>query len=251
MAGMSRTILITGGSRGIGRAVALQAGQLGWSVGINYVSHAEAAAETVRLVTAAGGRAVAIRGDVALERDVVALFDAVAAELGPITALVNNAGIVAPKSQLADMTLERMRRLFEVNVLGAYLVAREGARRMATDRGGPGGAIVNVSSRAAALGSPGEYVDYAGSKGAVDTLTVGLAKELGPAGVRVNAVRPGLIDTEIHASGGQPDRTARLGSTVPLGRGGTAGEVAEAIVWLLSDAAAYVTGSFIDVSGGR
>lgn len=179
------------------------------------------------------------------------MFDALAARFGRIDALVNNAGIVAASMPLADMDGTRLKRLFEVNVLGAYLCAREAARRMSTDRGGRGGAIVNVSSAAARLGSPNEYVDYAGSKGAVDTMTIGLAKELGPRGVRVNAVRPGLIETEIHASGGRPDRAAVLGAQSPLGRPGTAEEVAEAIVWLLGDEASYVTGALLDVAGGR
>ena len=248
---MTRTILIAGGSRGIGRATAILAGGLGWRVGVNYVGNVEAAAETVRSVVAAGGQALAIPGDVSLERDAIAMFDATEAAFGPVTALVNNAGIVGEKSALADMSLERMRRVFDINVLGAYLVAREGARRMPADRGGKGGAIVNVSSLAAALGSPGEYVDYAGSKGAIDTLTIGLARELAAGGVRVNGVRPGLIETEIHASGGQPDRAARLGVMAPLGRAGTAEEVAQAIIWLLSDAASYATGTSIDISGGR
>jgi NAD(P)-dependent dehydrogenase (short-subunit alcohol dehydrogenase family) len=224
---------------------------LGWNIGVNYVGNADAAAETVRSVVAAGGQAIAIPGDVSLERDVIAMFDAAEAAFGPITALVNNAGIVGAKSALADMTLERMRRIFEVNVLGAYLVAREGARRMPTNRGGHGGAIVNVSSMAATLGAPGQYVDYAGSKGAVDSLTVGLARELAAAGVRVNGVRPGIIETDIHASGGEPDRAALLGPTAPMGRAGTAEEVAQAILWLLSDAASYATGTTIDISGGR
>ena len=248
---MSRTALITGASRGIGRATAILAGGLGWKVGVNYLGNAEAAAETVRSVVAAGGQAIAIPGDVSLERDVIAMFDAAQAAFGPITALVNNAGVVAAKSTLAEMSLERMRRVFDINVLGAYLVAREGARRMPTDRGGDGGAIVNVSSMAAALGSPGQYVDYAGSKGAVDTLTIGLAKELAAVGVRVNGVRPGIIETDIHASGGEPDRAERLGITAPMGRAGTAEEVAQAIIWLLSDAASYATGTSIDISGGR
>ncbi|HUF87795.1 MAG TPA: SDR family oxidoreductase [Thermohalobaculum sp.] len=252
---MTRTVLITGGSRGIGRATAILAGRQGWRVGVNYVGNAEAAAETVRQVTAAGGKALAIPGDVSLEADVVAMFDATEAAFGRLTALVNNAGIVAPRAMLAEMTGERMRRLFDVNVLGAYLVAREGARRMPTDRGGQGGglggAIVNVSSKASVLGSPAEWVDYAGSKGAIDSLTIGLAKELAPGGVRVNAVRPGLIATDIHIAGGQPDRLERLAPSVPMGRAGTAEEVAETILWLLSDAASYVTGALIDVAGGR
>ncbi|MHA1529222.1 MAG: SDR family oxidoreductase [Alphaproteobacteria bacterium] len=248
---MTRTVLITGGSRGIGRATAILAGRLGWKVGVNYLANAEAAVETVRSVVAAGGQALAIPGDVSLERDVIAMFDAAQAAFGPITALVNNAGVVETKSALADMTLERMRRVFDINVLGAYLVAREGARRMPTGRGGPGGAIVNVSSMAATLGAPGQYVDYAGSKGAIDTLTIGLARELAADGVRVNGVRPGIIETDIHASGGEPDRAALLGPSAPMGRAGTAEEVAEAIIWLLSDAASYATGTTIDISGGR
>jgi NAD(P)-dependent dehydrogenase (short-subunit alcohol dehydrogenase family) len=248
---MSRTCLITGASRGIGRAVAVQAGRLGWRVGVNYAANADAAAETVRAVVAAGGEALAIPGDVSLEAEVIAMFDATEQAFGPLSALVNNAGIVAPKLPLAEMSLDRMKRIFDINVLGAYLVAREGARRMPTDRGGPGGAMVNISSAAARLGSPGQYLDYAGSKGAIDTMTIGLAKELAAGGVRVNGVRPGIIDTDIHAAGGEPDRAALLGPSAPLGRAGTAEEVAEAVLWLLSDAASYVTGATLDVSGGR
>jgi NAD(P)-dependent dehydrogenase (short-subunit alcohol dehydrogenase family) len=248
---MTKAVLITGGSRGIGRASARLLGARGWSVGVNYARDVAAAQEAVAEVERGGGRAVAIEGDVANEADVIAMFDAVEQTFGRLDALVNNAGIVAPSSQLADMDLARLKRIFDVNVLGAYLCAREAARRMSTDRGGAGGVIVNVSSAASRLGSPNEYVDYAGSKGAVDTMTLGLAKELGPQGVRVNAVRPGLIDTEIHASGGKPGRAAQLGASTPLGRPGSAGEVAESIVWLLSDAASYVTGALLDVSGGR
>ncbi|GAC1348468.1 MAG: SDR family oxidoreductase [Myxococcales bacterium] len=246
-----KTILITGGSRGIGRAVAELAGARGWAVGVNYARDGKAAGEAVSAVERAGGRARAIQGDVADERAVIAMFDAVEQAFGKLDGFVNNAGVVAEKSALADMDAARIARVFEVNVLGASLCAREAARRLSTDRGGRGGSIVNVSSAAARLGSPNEYVDYAGSKGAIDTLTIGLAKELGPAGVRVNAVRPGLIETGIHASGGQPDRAARLGASVPLGRAGTAREVAEAILWLLSDDASYTTGALLDVSGGR
>jgi NAD(P)-dependent dehydrogenase (short-subunit alcohol dehydrogenase family) len=202
-------------------------------------------------VRQAGGRALPWRADVTSESEVAGMFDAAAAELGPVTAVVVNAGVVAPASTLADMGLDRLRRIFEVNVLGSYLCAREAARRLPVSRGGPGGAVVMVSSMASRLGAPFEYVDYAGAKAALDTLTIGLARELGADGVRVNAVRPGLIDTEIHASGGRPDRARELGASSPIGRAGTAREVAEAIVWLLDDAASYVTGALLDVSGGR
>jgi len=248
---MSQVILITGGSRGIGRAVALLAGARQWKVGVNYTHNKTAALETVAEVERLGGQAIAIRGDVAVETDVIALFDTMEQTFGPLDALVNNAGIVAPSSQLADMSLARLRQVFDTNILGAFLCAREAARRLSISRGGRGGAIVNVSSAAARLGSPNEYIDYASSKGAIDTFTLGLAKELGAERVRVNAVRPGLIDTEIHASGGKPERAAQLGATTPLGRAGSADEVAQAIVWLLSDEASYVTGALLDVAGGR
>jgi NAD(P)-dependent dehydrogenase (short-subunit alcohol dehydrogenase family) len=248
---LTKAILITGGSRGIGRATALLAGKRGWSVGVNYVGNSAAAERTVADVVAAGGRALAIQGDVAREADVVAMFDATQQAFGGLDGLVNNAGIVAPSLPLTEISAERLRRVFDTNILGAYLCAREAARRLARGRGGRGGVIVNVSSAAARLGAPNEYVDYAGSKGAMDTMTMGLAKELGPEGVRVNGVRPGLIDTEIHASGGRPDRAATLGASTPLGRAGTAEEVAEAIVWLASDAASYVNGAILDVSAGR
>ncbi|WP_300296107.1 SDR family oxidoreductase [Ferrovibrio sp.] len=248
---MVKTILITGGSRGIGRAVAIMAGQRGWSVGVNYAGNEPAAQETVQAVLAAGGKAIAIKGDVAVEADVTAMFDAVEKVFGKLDGLVNNAGIVAPTADLADMPLERLKRLFDTNILGSVLCAREAARRMSLRRGGKGGVIVNLSSVAAKLGSPNLFVDYATSKGAIDTLTIGLSKELGPEGIRVNAVRPGIIETEIHASAGEPDRAARLGPTAPLGRAGTAMEVAEAIIWLLDDASSYVSGALLDVAGGR
>ncbi|SAL36963.1 glucose-1-dehydrogenase [Caballeronia peredens] len=248
---MPKVILITGGSRGIGRSAAVLAGKRGWSVGVNYASNAAAADETVAAVIAAGGRAIAIEGDVSDEAALIAMFDATEKAFGKLDGVVNNAGIVAPGSALADMDIARMKRIFDINVLGAYLCAREAARRMSTSRGGRGGSLVNVSSAAARLGGPGEYVDYAGSKGAIDTLTIGLSKELGRDGVRVNAIRPGLIETEIHASGGKPDRAQTLGVQTPIGRPGTADEVGESIVWLLSDASSYVTGAILDVTGGR
>jgi NAD(P)-dependent dehydrogenase (short-subunit alcohol dehydrogenase family) len=246
-----RILLVTGASRGIGRACALLAGRNGWAVGVNYRKDAKAADAVVEAIAKSGGRAVALKGDVAIEADVLRMFDAATKALGPLTAVIANAGIVAPTARLADMTFERMRRVFEVNVLGAYLTAREATRRMSKSFGGAGGSIVMMSSAAARLGSPNLYVDYAGSKGAIDTLTLGLAKELGPEGVRVNAIRPGLIDTDIHASGGDPDRAHTLGATAPMGRPGTSGEIAEAAVWLISDAASYVTGALLDVAGGR
>ncbi|HXE26171.1 MAG TPA: SDR family oxidoreductase [Roseiarcus sp.] len=247
----AKALLITGASRGIGRACALLAAENGWSVGVNYREDAKAADAVVETIARSGGRAVALKGDVSVEADAIGMFDAAANALGPLTAVVANAGIVAPAARLAEMSAARMRRVVEVNVLGALLTAREAARRLAKSSGGAGGSIVLISSVAARLGSPNLYIDYAASKGAVDTLTLGLAKELGPEGVRVNAVRPGMIDTEIHIGGGDPDRARVLGATSPLGRAGAAEEIAQAAIWLISDAASYVTGALIDVSGGR
>jgi NAD(P)-dependent dehydrogenase (short-subunit alcohol dehydrogenase family) len=248
---MSKTILITGASRGIGRAAALLADRRGRSVGVNYVRDEVSALAVVKEIQRSGGKAVALHGDVAFEADVIEMFEGVTRALGPLDGVVINAGIVAPGSHLADMSVERMKRVFDTNVLGAYVCAREAARRLSKSRGGAGGSIVLISSAAARIGGAGEYVDYAGSKGAIDTLTLGLAKELGPEGVRVNAIRPGLIETDIHASGGAPDRAQRLGITAPLGRPGLPDEVGEAIVWLLSDAASYTSGAILDVTGGR
>lgn len=249
---MTKTIVITGGSRGIGAATARLAGKRGWSVAINYLGNSEAAEATRRAVEAAGGKATAVKGDVSREADVVALFDAAAKAFGGIDGVVNNAGTIgSPPSPLADMSLARIERTVAVNFVGAYLVAREAVRRMGKKRGGKGGVIVNLSSAAARLGGSGEFTDYAGTKGAIDTMTLGLAKEVGPEGIRVVAVRPGLIDTDMHAAGGNPNRVAQFAGTVPLGRGGSAEEVGAAIVWLLSDAASYVTGTIIDVTGGR
>ncbi len=247
----AKTVLITGASRGIGRASALLAAKQGWAVGVNYRADAKAADAVVAAIVSGGGRAVALKGDVSVEAEAVAVFDGATKAFGTLTGVVANAGIIAPTAKLADMGAERMRHIFEVNVLGAFLTAREAARRMAKSSGGAGGSIVLMSSAAARLGSPNLYIDYAASKGAIDTLTLGLAKELGAEGVRVNAIRPGLIDTEIHASGGEPDRARVLGATAPLGRPGTAEEIAEAVVWLISDAASCVTGALLDVAGGR
>jgi NAD(P)-dependent dehydrogenase (short-subunit alcohol dehydrogenase family) len=246
-----KTILITGGTRGIGRATALACARKGWTVALNYVRDSASAEETTAEIRAVGGQATTLRGDVAIEADVVSMFDEAESKLGRLDGVVINAGIVAPSMPLADMDGARLKRTFEVNIYGAYLCARESARRLSKDRGGKGGSVVLVSSAASRLGSPFEYVDYAGSKGAIDTLTIGLAKELAQQDVRVNAVRPGLIETDIHASGGQPDRARRLGAGTPMGRAGLPQEVAEAIVWLLDDGASYTTGAILDVAGGR
>ncbi len=247
----SRIVLITGASRGIGAAtVRLLAGQ-GYAVAVNYLHNERAAAEVVAGVVAEGGRGLPVQADVADEKQVEQLFARVEAELGPIAALVNNAGILEQQMPVAEMTAERINRVLQTNVTGCFLCCREAVKRMSTATGGHGGAIVNVSSMAAQLGSPHEYVDYAASKAAVDTLTRGLALEVADQGIRVNAVRPGLIYTDMHASGGEPGRVDRLKEGVPMKRGGTAEEVAEAIAWLVSDRSSFTTGSFIDVSGGR
>ncbi|MEM9678173.1 MAG: SDR family oxidoreductase [Pseudomonadota bacterium] len=248
---MSAIYLITGGSRGIGAAVAKLAGAQGAKVCVNYVANGDAAAEVVEAVKATGGDAISVQGDMAVEADVVALFDACEAQLGPATVLVNNAGVLDLEGRLEDFGVDRIARIIDVNVTGAIICAREAVRRMSTKNGGSGGSVVNVSSMAAPLGGPSTYVDYAASKGAIDTLTVGLSREVALEGIRVNGVRPGIIDTDIHAAGGNPDRAEKLAHTVPMGRAGTAEEVAEAIVWLASDKASYVTGSTINVSGGR
>jgi NAD(P)-dependent dehydrogenase (short-subunit alcohol dehydrogenase family) len=248
---MSGLLIITGGSRGIGAATARLAAQRGWDVCVNYRADRTAARQVVEDCRDAGVRALAVLGDVAAESDVTRLFATAQEELGPVRGLVNNAGIVAPRATVADLDADRIERVFAVNTIGAFLCAREAVRRMSTARGGEGGVIVNVSSRAAVLGGPGEYVDYAAAKAAVDTLTVGLAREVADEGIRVNCVRPGMIHTEIHASGGQPGRVDRLAPTVPMRRGGRAEEIAEAILWLLSPASSYATGALLDVSGGR
>lgn len=248
---MEQVLLVTGGSRGIGAATALLAAANGCAVAVNYVGREDAARDVVQRISAAGGRAIAVQADVAKEVDVLRMFAEVDARLGRLTGLVNNAGVVDVSARLEDMSLARLRRMFDVNVIGTMLCAREAVRRMGKGHGGSGGAIVNVSSAASRLGSPGQYVDYAAAKGAVDAFTVGLAKEVAADGIRVNAVRPGLIDTEIHASGGLPDRVRDLAHQVPMGRGGTAEEVAQAIVWLLSPQASYTTMSMLEVSGGR
>ena len=248
---MSEVLLVTGGSRGIGAATALLAARKGYTVAVNYTRAEAAAQDVVRAIRAGGGTAIAVQGDVAEEAQVLRMFREVDAQLGRLTALVNNAGIVDRSQRVDEMSAGRLKRMFDVNVLGSFLCAREAVKRMSTRHGGRGGAIVNVSSAAARLGAPGQYVDYAASKGAVDVLTLGLAKEVGAEGIRVNAVRPGLIETDIHASGGLPNRVRDLAHQVPMQRGGTAEEVAQAIVWLLSAEASYTTMSLVEVSGGR
>lgn len=247
---MDRVIVVTGGSRGIGAATARLAGARGYTVCVNYRQNRDAADKVVRAIEAGGSRAVAAQADVANEADVLRLFET-SDKLGPLSALVNNAGILETQMRVDAMDASRLQRVFATNVIGAFLCAREAVRRLSTRHGGNGGGIVNVSSGASRLGSPGEYVDYAASKGAIDTLTIGLAREVAEEGVRVNCVRPGHIYTELHASGGEPNRVDRVKEVVPMKRGGDPEEVAHAIIWLLSDEASYVTGSFIDVAGGK
>lgn len=248
---MKPIVLITGGSRGIGAATALAAAQAGYAVAVNYHSNSLAADEVVRQIRAGGGTAITVQADVAIEAEILAMFAKVDAKLGRLNALVNNAGVVDTTARVDAMDWSRLRRMFDTNVLGSIACAREAVLRMSTRHGGSGGSIVNLSSVAAKLGGAGQYVDYAASKGAIDTFTVGLAREVATEGIRVNAVRPGIIDTEIHASGGQPDRVRTMSPLVPMQRPGTAHEVAQAILWLMGPQSSYTTGTLLDVGGGR
>ena len=248
---MTKVLIITGGSRGIGAATALLAASQGYAVAVNYAANSLAADEVVRQIRSGGGTAITVQADVAVQADVLAMFKKVDAKLGRLTALVNNAGVVDHASRVDAMSIERLQRMFAINVFGSFMCAREAVKRMSTRYQGGGGSIVNVSSAAARLGAPGQYVDYASAKGAIDTFTIGLAKEVAAEGIRVNAVRPGIIDTDIHASGGLPNRVRDLAPQVPMQRAGTAAEVAEAIVWLLGENSSYATGAIIDVAGGR
>lgn len=248
---MTKVLIVTGGGRGIGAATARLAAKAGYAVCVNYARDRAAAEQVVDEIKSAKGKAIAVRGDVSIEPDVINVFRMAEQLLGRPTALVNNAGIVDRGMRVELMSAARLQRMFAINVVGSILCAREAVKRMSKRQGGAGGAIVNVSSIAARLGAPNEYVDYAASKAAIDTFTVGLAKEVGPDGIRVNAVRPGIIRTEIHASSGDPGRLERIGATAPLGRPGEAEEVARTIVWLLSDEASYITGALVDVTGGR
>ena len=246
-----RTLFITGASRGIGAATALRAAAQGWDLALNYTRDEAAAQAVAAQVRGLGRRALVLRGDVDVEDDVLAMFAAIDAEFGALHGLVNNAGVVDVASRVEAMSVARLTRMFNINVIGSMVCAREAVKRMSTRHGGVGGVIVNLSSAAARLGAPGQYVDYAAAKAAIDTFTMGLAREVATEGIRVNAVRPGIIDTDIHASGGQPDRAAQMAPGVPMQRAGSADEVAQAIVWLLSEASSYTTGAVIDVTGGR
>lgn len=246
-----KVVLITGGSRGIGAETARLAATRGWRIAVNYVSDESAANAVVSDVMRQGGEAVAIQGDVGRESDVLSMFAAVDRHFGRLDGLVNNAGVVDRMARLDEMSAARLERMMRINVVGSMLCAREAVKRMSTRHGGKGGVIVNLSSAAARLGSPGWYVDYAASKGAIDTFTKGLALELADEGIRVCGVRPGIVDTDIHASGGEPDRIAKVRSVLPMKREGRPGEIASAIVWLMSDEASYITGTSLDVSGGR
>ncbi|OOG46233.1 SDR family oxidoreductase [Polaromonas sp. A23] len=248
---MSQIVLITGASRGIGAATALQAARAGYAVAVNYTANSLAADEVVRQIRQGGGTAITVQADVAEENQVLAMFEKVDAKLGRLTALVNNAGVVDRTERVDGMSVARLKRMFDINVIGTMVCAREAVKRMSTRYGGTGGAIVNVSSAAARLGGPGQYVDYAAAKGAVDTFTLGLAKEVAAEGIRVNAVRPGIIETDIHASGGLPDRARTMAPLVPMQRAGSADEVAQSIVWLLGSGSSYTTGALLDIAGGR
>lgn len=248
---MPKTLIITGASRGIGAATAVLAASQGWQVAVNYVANSLAADGVVRQIRAAGGIAIAVQADVGIESEALRLFETVDAKLGRLDGMVSNAGVVDMAQRVDEMSVARLERMWRTNLTSSFICAREAVRRMSTQHGGLGGAIVNLSSAAARIGSPGQYVDYAASKAAIDTFTLGLAKEVAAEGIRVNAVRPGIIETDIHASGGQPDRAAQMAPLVPMQRAGSAIEVAQAICWLLSDAASYTTGAILDVSGGR
>jgi len=246
-----QTVLVTGGGRGIGAATSWLCARRGWAVAVNYANGADAAETMVARIRAAGGTALAVKADVADESQVLRMFDTLDREMPPLHGLVNNAGVVDQPGRIESISVARLQRMFAINVFGSFVCAREAVKRISTAHGGAGGAIVNLSSAASRIGSPGQYVDYAAAKGAIDAFTLGLAKEVASEGIRVNAVRPGIIDTEIHASGGIPDRVQQMAPQVPMQRAGSAEEVAEAIVWLLSDASSYTTASIVDVTGGR